>query len=60
MQYVPVVTLGRIASGDAAVPTTAHVTPSMAPVSVIQDGSALTAHNVRELNEKIDRKLGTC
>lgn len=52
--------MGRIVSGDAAVPTTAHVTLSMAPVSVIQGGSALTAHNVRELNERINRKLGTC
>lgn len=43
MRCVPVVTLGRTAPGAAAAPTMAPVTPLMAPVSVIQDGSAATA-----------------
>lgn len=54
IQYVPVATLGRTAPGAAAAPTMVHVTPLMAPVSVIQDGSAVTAHSVRSLNEMIN------
>lgn len=53
IQYVPVATLGRTAPGAADAPTMVHVTPLMAPVSVIQDGSAATAHSVRSLNEMI-------
>lgn len=60
VQYVPVVALGRTVPGAAAAPTMAHVTPSMAPVSVIQAGSAVTAHSVRSLNEKINGIHGTC
>lgn len=43
MRCVPVVALGRTVCGAAAAPTTAPVTPSMAPASVILDGSAATA-----------------
>lgn len=54
VQYVPVAALGRTVPGAAAAPTMVHATPLMAPVSVIQDGSAVTAHSVRSLNEMIN------
>lgn len=58
VQYVPAVALGRTVHRAAAAPTMVHVTPSMAPVSVIQDGLAATAHSVRSFNETINEKHG--
>lgn len=55
VQCVPAVASGRTAPGAAAAPTTAPVTQSMAPVSVIQDGSAATALSVRSLNKMINK-----
>lgn len=43
MRCVPVVTLGRTVPGAAAALTMAPATPSTAPVSVTQDGLAVTA-----------------
>lgn len=51
------VNLGRTVLGAAAAPTTAPVAPSMAPVSVIQGGSAATAPSVRSLNEMINKMM---
>lgn len=49
VQYVLLDALGRTVLGPAAAPTTAPVTRSMVPVSVIQDGLEATAPSVRPL-----------
>lgn len=59
-QFVPVDALGRTVPGTAVAPTMAHVTPSMAPVSVIQGGSAATAHSVSSLKRNINVMYDTC
>lgn len=44
--------LARTVLGAAAAPTTAHATPSTAPVSVTQGGSAATAPSVSSRHAK--------